>query len=122
MPEVWNQSYKDYLGVKIDNDSEGVMQDTHWAGGAFGYFPSYALGNIYSGQILQAMQTTVPNWRTQLAKGDFTKVKNWLVDNIHSQGNLYDASDLIKKISGKKLNVKPHLNYLNEKYSSLYGF
>jgi carboxypeptidase Taq len=122
LPEVWNQSYKDYLGVKIDNDSEGVMQDTHWAGGAFGYFPSYALGNIYSGQMLQAMQTTLPNWRTQLAKGEFRKVKNWLVDNIHSQGNLYDASDLIKKISGKKLNVKPYLNYLNEKYSSLYDF
>jgi carboxypeptidase Taq len=121
LPEVWNQSYKDYLDVKIDNDSEGVMQDTHWAGGAFGYFPSYALGNIYSGQILQAMQTTLPNWQTQLAKGDFKRVRNWLVDNIHSQGNLYDASDLIKKISGKKLNVKPYLNYLNEKYSSLYS-
>jgi carboxypeptidase Taq len=122
LPEAWNQSYKDYLGVKIENDSEGVMQDTHWAGGMFGYFPSYALGNIYSGQILQAMQTTLPNWRTQLAKGEFKKVKNWLVDNIHSQGNLYDASDLIKKISGKKLDVKPYLSYLNEKYSSLYGF
>jgi carboxypeptidase Taq len=122
LPEVWNQSYKDYLDVKIDNDSEGVMQDTHWAGGMFGYFPSYALGNIYSGQILQAMQTTVPNWREQLAKGEFRRVKNWLVDQIHSQGNLYDAPDLIKKVSGKKLNVKPYLNYLNEKYSSLYGF
>jgi carboxypeptidase Taq len=122
LPEVWNQSYKDYLGVKIDDDSEGVMQDTHWAGGMFGYFPSYALGNIYSGQLMQAMQTALPNWRTQLAKGEFKKVEKWLADIIHSQGNLYDASDLIKKISGKKLNVKPYLNYLNEKYSSLYGF
>ncbi len=121
LPQVWNQRYKDYLGVKIENDSEGVMQDTHWAGGAFGYFPSYALGNIYSGQILQAMQAGLPTWSTQLAKGNFKKVKTWLVDNVHSQGNLYDAPDLIKKISGKKLNVKPYLKYLNEKYSSLYG-
>jgi carboxypeptidase Taq len=122
LPEVWNQSYREYLGVKIENDSEGTMQDTHWAAGSFGYFPSYALGNIYSGQIVQAMETALPNWRTQLAKGNFKTVKRWLVDNIHSEGNLYDAPDLIKKISGKKLSVKPYLNYLNEKYSSLYGF
>ena len=122
LPDLWNQSYKEYLGVKIKNDSEGVMQDTHWASGSFGYFPSYALGNIYSGQILETMQKTLPNWRTQLAKGDFKKVKNWLVHNVHAYGNLYDAQELIKKISGKGLNVKPYLNYLNEKYSRLYGF
>jgi carboxypeptidase Taq len=68
------------------------------------------------------MRKTLPNWRTQLAKGDFKKVKNWLVHNVHAYGNLYDAPELIKKISGKGLNVKPYLNYLNEKYSRLYGF
>ena len=122
LPEIWNQSYKDYLGTKITNDSEGVMQDTHWAGGSFGYFPSYALGNIYSGQLLEAMPRTVPNWRTQIAEGNFNPVKNWLIKNVHSHGNLHDAPDLIKKIAGKELNVKPYLSYLNEKYSKLYGF
>jgi carboxypeptidase Taq len=122
LPEVWNQSYKDYLGVHIENDSEGVMQDTHWAGGAFGYFPSYALGNIYSGQFLAAMSKDLPNWRKQLAKGTFTDVKQWLTKNIHAQGDLYNPADLIKKITGTGLNVKPYLNYLGEKYSKLYGF
>jgi carboxypeptidase Taq len=122
LPEVWNQSYEEYLEVKIENDSEGVMQDTHWASGLYGYFPSYALGNIYSGQILAAMEKDLKKWREQIAKGSFKEVKKWLVENVHSYGNLYDPEDLIRKITGKELNVKPYLNYLNEKYSKLYGF
>jgi len=122
LPEIWNQSYKDYLGLTIENDSEGVMQDTHWASGLYGYFPSYALGNIYSGQILASIQKDLPNWRKQIAKGNFGEVKNWLVKNVHSQGNLYDPADLIKKITKQELNVKPYLNYLKEKYSRLYDF
>jgi carboxypeptidase Taq len=122
LPEIWNQSYKDYLGIKIENDSEGVMQDTHWASGYYGYFPSYALGNIYSGQILETMEKDLPNWRKQLAKGSFTETKQWLAKNVHTQGNLYDPADLIKRITGKELTVKPYLNYLNGKFSKLYGF
>lgn len=122
LPEIWNQAYKDYLGIKIENDSEGVMQDTHWANGYYGYFPSYALGNIYSGQILEAMEKNMSDWRRQLAKGDFTEVKQWLLKNIHRQGNLYDPLVLLKKVTGKELTVKPYLNYLNTKYAALYGF
>jgi carboxypeptidase Taq len=122
LPEVWNESYANYLGVKIENDSEGVMQDTHWASGSYGYFPSYALGNIYSGQILATMEKDLPNWRKQIEKGNFSPVKNWLIKNVHSYGDLYDPPELVRKITGKELNVKPYLNYLNEKYSKLYGF
>ncbi len=122
LPEIWNQGYKDYLGVKIENDSEGVMQDTHWASGLYGYFPSYALGNIYSGQFLERMNKDLPNWRRQLAKGNFTDAKQWLTKNIHTQGNLYDPAILVKKVTGKEPTVKPYLNYLNEKYSKLYSF
>jgi carboxypeptidase Taq len=122
LPEVWNQSYKDYLGVDIENDSEGVMQDTHWASGFYGYFPSYTLGNIYSGQILGAMEKDLPEWKTQIAHGNFQDIKHWLIKTIHSYGNLYDPSDLLKKTGGEELSVKPYLNYLNQKYSKLYGF
>jgi carboxypeptidase Taq len=122
LPEIWNQSYKDYLGMKIENDSEGVMQDTHWASGLYGYFPSYALGNIYSGQFLEKMNKDLPEWRKQLAKGNFIEVKQWLAKNIHHVGNLYDPADLIKRVTGNEPTVKPYLNYLNEKYSELYGF
>jgi carboxypeptidase Taq len=122
LPDVWNQSYTDYLDVKVENDSEGVMQDTHWASGSYGYFPSYALGNIYSGQILVTMEKDMPNWRKQIEKGNFDIMKNWLVKNVHNYGNLYDPQELIRKIAGKELDVKPYLNYLNDKYSKLYGF
>jgi len=122
LPEIWNQSYADYLGVKIENDSEGVMQDTHWASGLYGYFPSYALGNIYSGQILATIEKDLPKWRKQIEKGNVSPVKNWLIKNVHSYGDLYDPPELVRKITGKELNVKPYLNYLNEKYSKLYGF
>jgi len=122
LPEIWNQSYKKYLGIKIENDSEGVMQDTHWASGYYGYFPSYTLGNIYGGQLLSAMEKDMPDWRKQLEKGSFKPAKQWLTEKVHKQGNLYDPPMLIKKITGKELTVKPYLNYLNEKCSKLYGF
>ncbi len=122
LPGIWNQSYKDHLGVNIENDSEGVMQDTHWASGLYGYFPSYTLGNIYSGQILAAMEKNLPGWKNQIKRGKFRDTKQWLIKNVHSYGNLYYPSDLIKKITGGELSVKPYLNYLNQKYSKLYGF
>jgi carboxypeptidase Taq len=98
------------------------MQDTHWANGYYGYFPSYALGNIYGGQMLAAMEKDVPNWRKQIGKGSFTETRQWLVKNVHDQGNLYDPPDLIKKITGKELAVRPYLQYLKGKYSKLYDF
>jgi len=122
LPEIWNQKYKEYLGVNIDNDSEGVMQDTHWASGLYGYFPSYALGNIYSGQMLARIKEDIPGWRIQLAKGNLRSIRQWLTENVHSQGDLYDPVELIRKITGKKLDAEPYLNYLEEKYCMLYGF
>jgi len=122
LPQLWNQQYEEYLGIKIENDSEGLMQDTHWASGLYGYFPSYALGNVYSGQILEAMEKKLPNWKKLLENGNFKQIKDWLVKNVHSYGNLYDPAELLVKITGKELHVDPYLNYLTEKYSKLYQF
>lgn len=122
LPEIWNQKYKDYLDVDIENDSEGVMQDTHWASGSIGYFPTYALGNIYSGQILVKMEDDLPEWKNQIAKGNFHNIKQWLIENVHHHGNLYDPIVFLRKITGEKININYYLDYLNEKYSKLYGF
>jgi carboxypeptidase Taq len=122
LPEAWNQKYSDYLGVKIKNDSEGVMQDTHWASGLYGYFPSYALGNIYSGQITAALAKDLPDWRNALEERKLESVNGWLKTNIHSKGDLYDPQELIRLATGRALDSEPYLRYLNEKYSSLYGF
>jgi carboxypeptidase Taq len=122
LPLVWNQKYANYLGVKVQDDSEGVMQDTHWASGLYGYFPSYALGNIYSGQIVDAITKDLPDWHGQLADGKLDEVNEWLKKNIHSQSNLYDSEELIMKATGTKLNSEAYLRYLNEKYRLIYDF
>jgi carboxypeptidase Taq len=121
LPEIWNQKYEEYLGVTVENDAEGVMQDTHWASGYYGYFPSYALGNIYSGQLVAALEKGVQNWRSQLSQGNLKDIKAWLFKNVHIYGNLYDPADLIRKIAGRELEAKPYLEYLREKYSKLYN-
>jgi carboxypeptidase Taq len=122
LPAVWNQKYKEILGIAFQNDSEGVLQDTHWSSGYYGYFPSYALGNVYSGQIAAAMQRDMPEWRNRLKEGNLESVRQWLTSNIYNYGSLYDSADLIKKVAGTKANVRPYLKYLEEKYSQLYGF
>ena len=121
LPQVWNQKYSNYLGVQIENDSEGVMQDTHWASGLYGYFPSYALGNIYDGQILAALTKAAPDWQKEVAEGKLDIVNIWLKENIHSKGDLTDPEELIKQATGTNLDSKPYITYLNKKYSSIYG-
>ena len=122
LPRVWNEKYEDYLGIRVQNDSEGVMQDTHWASGLFGYFPSYALGNIYDGMILEAMERDLPDWRGGITTGGFGDIKGWLEEHIHKHGNLYDPADLIKMVSGRSMTIEPFIRYLDDKMSTLYGF
>ncbi|NLI73653.1 MAG: carboxypeptidase M32 [Euryarchaeota archaeon] len=120
LPQAWNEKYQEYLGVDVQNDSEGVMQDTHWAGGSIGYFPSYALGNLYGGMFLRKMEQDIPEWRNSISRGDYEPVRSWLANNIHSKGNMYDPADLIEVVTGKSLEVDPFIDYLNEKIEAIY--
>ena len=120
-PQLWNQKYKDYLGLDIENDSEGVMQDTHWATGYYGYFPSYALGNLYDGVWSTKLDNDLPDWKQQIAGGSFKELKNWLTENVYKYGNLYDPEDLVKTVTGRELAVKPFMNYLDEKFQNIYN-
>lgn len=122
LPEIWNKKYNEYLGVDIENDSEGVMQDIHWASGDFGYFPTYALGNIIGGQLLSSMEKDIPNWRGQISEGNFQNVKGWMARKVHQQGDLYDPAVLIRKITGEEMNFKHYLEYLDKKCSWVYGY
>lgn len=119
LPQVWNEKYEEYLGVEIENDTEGVMQDTHWASGSFGYFPSYALGNIYSGQMLATMIKEIPEWKNQISMGNFKQIKEWLVENVYRYGNQFDPSDLLRNITGNEVNVNTYLDYLDNKFSNI---
>ena len=122
LPQVWNEKYKEYLGMDIKNDSEGVMQDTHWASGYFGYFPSYALGNIYDGMWLEKLEKDVPDWLHHTEKGSFSPIKTWLTDNVYKYSKLYDPDDLVNHVVGQSLTAKPFLTYLEKKYADIFGF
>ena len=122
LPQVWNQKYMDYLGVEILDDSEGVMQDTHWAGGLFGYFPSYALGNIYDGVWLTKLVKDLPEWKQDVENGEFKNIKAWLTENVYGYANLYDPEDLVEHVTGTGLVVEPFIKYLDEKFAAIYGY
>ncbi len=108
------------VGVEPKSDSEGVLQDTHWGSGLIGYFPSYALGNLYGAQFLNKMKKDIPTYDEEVENGNFTIIKEWLRENIHQFGSLYTPSELIVKVTGEELNPKYFLEYLNKKYGEIY--
>lgn len=120
LPKVWNEKYKEYLGVEPKHDGEGVLQDVHWAGGSFGYFPSYALGYMYAAQLKHKMLEDIPNYDELLANGDITPIKHWLNEHIHQYGKLKKPLELLNDITGEGLNVQYLIDYLKEKYSAIY--
>ena len=122
LPTLWNQKYKEYLGVDIEDDSEGVMQDTHWAGGAIGYFPTYALGNIYNAHMLSVLRSEMPNYDELVRSGNLKPIIEWMTEKVHKQASLYDPVELITKITGELVNTKYFIEYCEKKYSKLYGF
>jgi carboxypeptidase Taq len=111
IPKVWKEKYKEYLGIVPKNDSEGILQDSHWAGGAFGYFPTYTLGNLISGSLYMKLKKSKPSFEKEIAKGEFSNTLKFLVKNIHSKGRSITATDLVGD-----LNVNDYLNYLEEKF------
>ncbi len=120
LPEQWNAKMKDCLGVKVKNDREGVLQDVHWSAGLFGYFPTYALGNLYAAQFYQALQRDVPTAEKALKKGNCSPLHEWLRTNIHKQGKRYTSAALVKHVTGEPLSAKCFITYLQEKYHALY--
>ncbi|MHA2025078.1 MAG: carboxypeptidase M32 [Candidatus Thorarchaeota archaeon] len=121
IPKVWREKFEDYLGISVENDSDGALQDTHWAWAMWGYFPNYCLGNLYNSMMLEKMNKDIPQWKDEMAGGDLTTTIGWLKENVHRMSNRYDPSELIERICGKPLTAKPFIKYLKDKYSSLYN-
>jgi carboxypeptidase Taq len=121
LPLEWNRRYKEYLGVDVPDDRVGCLQDTHWSGGSFGYFPTYTLGNLYAAQIFEKILADVPTLYDSFAKGDFSPLKTWLNTNLHTHGSRYEASELCERITGKSLSADPLLRHLESKLRPLYG-
>ena len=119
LPNLWNEKMDEMLGVRPKNDVEGVLQDMHWSGGNFGYFPTYAIGTIYASQIYKKLSEK-QNIFEEVGKGEFKNIVSWLNKNIHEYGRLMTADEIIKKCCGEGLNSEVFVGYLKEKYSDLY--
>ncbi len=122
LPNVWNKMFKDWFGLDVSDDAIGVLQDIHWSMGAFGYFPTYTLGNLYAAQLFETMKNKFEDVDQMIENGDWEPLLQWLRENIHEKGRLYNPSDLIENATGNAPSSEPFLKYLNEKYSALYGF
>ena len=121
LPDAWNSRIKEYLGLTPPTDSLGVLQDIHWSSGYFGYFPTYALGNLISVQLWEKMVKEFPDIEQQIEKGEFGNLLNWLRKNVHSQGAKFEPQELVKRITGSTIDPKPYVHYLEKKYKAIYG-
>lgn len=119
LPQGWNRLYKEYLGVDVPNDREGVLQDVHWAGGMFGYFPSYALGSAYGAQLLSVMKKTV-DVNAAISSGNLSAINRWLEENIWQYGGLYEPDTLLEKALGEPFDPMFFVRYLQEKFCDIY--
>lgn len=120
LSRLWEDKMMEYLSIKPLKDSEGVLQDTHWSGGSFGYFPSYLLGSIYDGMFLEQIELELGSVDEILAEGRIKDITKWLNEKIHIYGSYREPKDVIQAVCGKELSVKPLVKYFKEKYTKVY--
>ncbi|MBN1280328.1 MAG: carboxypeptidase M32 [Candidatus Thermoplasmatota archaeon] len=120
LPGCWNQKMTEFFGITPPTDKEGVLQDMHWSGGEFGYFPTYAIGTMYASQLFKQYEREHPTVHDDVSQGQFTPVVHWLHEHVHRYGRLLTADEIIKKTCGEGLNSTVFVTYLKEKYCPLY--
>jgi carboxypeptidase Taq len=120
LPSAWNEKMKNYLGILPLNDREGCLQDIHWAMGSMGYFPTYALGNLYAAELFSAFQSAHPDWSNRVEQGEFAFIREFLSQNVYRWGREFRGQELIQKITGKPFGPENFLSYLQEKYRAIY--
>lgn len=121
LPTAWNERFESDFGFAVDKPSNGCLQDVHWSVGLMGYFPTYTLGNVYAGCLNKAMREALPDLDAELATGDTTSATTWLRDNLQTHGGLYEPRDVVKRACGFEPNEGPLLDYLEAKFSDIYG-
>ncbi|MCS7305888.1 MAG: carboxypeptidase M32 [Thermoguttaceae bacterium] len=119
-PGAWNEKYRQYLGITPPDDTQGVLQDIHWSAGLVGYFPTYALGNLYATQLFQQAQAELGDLSEAFERGEFRPLLDWLRTKIHQQGQRYLAPELIQQVTGRPLSSQPLLEHLEAKFLPLY--
>lgn len=120
LPAAWNEKMQEYLGIQPSTFAEGVLQDVHWSHGLIGYFPTYSIGMVLAVQFFDQAVSERPEIAAGIPEGRFEPLRSWLSERIHSQGARYLPSELVQHVTGRKLDVKPFLDYLQTKYGELY--
>ena len=120
LPDVWDDMYEEYLGIRAPNRTLGVLQDIHWSFGAFGYFPTYTLGNLYSAQLLTAARKDLPNHDEDIRTGNFTPLLEWMRRNVHSRGSIITPAELVEEATGRPPSPNDFVEYLKQKVEKLY--
>lgn len=121
LPGLWNEKMKDYLGIVPPSDKEGVLQDIHWSGGDFGYFPSYALGYMYAAQFNHTLNKEM-NVNNLIASGEFHQIREWFTKHVHQFGKMKKPLEIVNDVTGESLDAKYLVDYLTKKYSGIYQF
>jgi carboxypeptidase Taq len=121
LPELWNSKMEEYFGFRPANDAEGVLQDVHWSGGLIGYFPTYSLGNLLSVLFYDQAVSELPDIPSQIERGVFAPLLNWMRTRIHRVGASYTPAELVEKVTGGPVRTAPFLSYIKDKYSEIYG-
>jgi carboxypeptidase Taq len=121
LPGAWNEKYRKYLGIEPPNNRQGVLQDVHWSAGLIGYFPTYALGNLYASQFFAQAKAELGDLESAFAQGDFLPLREWLREKIHQHGQRWSAAELVERVTGRPLSAQPFVNYLQAKLGPLYG-
>ena len=122
LPDAWNAKMEEYLGITPPTDALGVLQDVHWSAGLIGYFPTYALGNVLSMQFYEQTLKDIPDLPAQFARGEFDNLLTWFREKIHRHGRKYTANELVDRVTGSKtIEATPYLNYIQQKFSDIYG-
>jgi carboxypeptidase Taq len=121
LPEYWNTKMKEYLGLTPANDAVGVLQDIHWSFGGFGYFSTYALGNLVSAQLWEKINQDIPDLADQIRAGKFEALLAWLKTKIHVHGRKFEPQELVQKVTGSKIDPAPYMRYLHKKYGEIYN-
>lgn len=122
IPEAWNETTRELLGIVPSNNAEGCLQDVHWSFGLFGYFPTYALGNLYGSQFWNAMTNQIGDQGANMSAGNFAPILSWLREHIHRHGSAKTAGEIAIDVTGESLNAKYFVNYLKDKYARVYRF
>jgi carboxypeptidase Taq len=115
LPHAWNERMTEYLGVEVPDDGQGVLQDMHWAGGSFGYFPTYSLGNVISVQIWERLKEDLGDLDQRFERGEFTGLREWLHEHLYVLGRKFTPQETIERVTGSRIDAKPYLRYLREK-------